>query len=110
MVGPYTVQTPMQYKQVFNEMRVNYSMKKKASLAYNPQSNGIIECVHQVLGDMLRTFELEERELNDNDPWSEFVSATGYAIRCTYHTTLEASPAQLVFGRNMLLPIKLEAN
>jgi hypothetical protein len=85
-------------------------MKKKRSLEYNPQSNGIIERVHQVLGDMLRTFQLEERELNNDDPWSEFLAAIGYAIRCTYHTTLEATPAQLVFGRDMFLPISFEAN
>ena len=63
-----------------------------------------------MLGDILRTFELTEQELDENDPWSEFLSAAGYAIRCTYHTTLEASPAQLVFGRDMLLPIKIKAD
>ena len=99
-----------EYKNVFDEMRKNYSMHKKRSTEYNPQSNGIVERVHQVLGDMLRTFELENRELNDMDPWSEFLSAAGYAIRSTVHTTLEASPAQLVYGRDMLLPIKFEAD
>ena len=99
-----------EYKALFEEMRRNYGMKKKRSLEYNPQSNGIIERVHQVLGDMLRTFQLEERELNKDDPWSEFLAAIGYAIRCTYHTTLEATPAQLVFGRDMFLPISFEAN
>jgi hypothetical protein len=59
---------------------------------------------------MLRTFELEERELDENNPWSEFLSAVAFAIRCTYHTTLEAKPAQLVFGRDMILPISTQAN
>lgn len=99
-----------EYKKYFEEMRKNYAMKRKLSLEYNPQSNGIIERVHQVLGDMLRTFELEKQELNENDPWSEFLSAAAYAIRSTYHTTLEATPAQLVFGRDMLLPVKIEAD
>ena len=48
-----------EYKNVFEEMHKNYSMHKKRSTEYNPQSNGIVERVHQVLGDMLRTFELE---------------------------------------------------
>ena len=91
-------------------MRKNYGMKKRRSTEYNPQSNGIVERVHQVLGDMLRTFELEERELDPDNPWSEFLTAVGYAIRSTYHTTLEATPAQLVFGRDMLLPMTFEAN
>ena len=59
---------------------------------------------------MLRTFELEETELDENDPWGPFMSAVGFAIRSTYHTTLEATPAQLVFGRDMLLPVRMQAD
>ena len=32
-----------EYNKEFEEMRKNYGMKKKQSLAYNPQSNGIVE-------------------------------------------------------------------
>lgn len=99
-----------EFKETFEEMRKNYGMKKKLSSSYNPQSNGIIERVHQVLGDMLRTFELEERELDPRDPWGSVLSAVGYAIRSTVHTTLDATPSQLVFGRDMLLPLKLETD
>ena len=99
-----------EFKKVFAEMCENYGMTKKPSTKYNPQSNGIIERVHQVLNDMLRTFELESQQLDSKDPWTRFLSATAFAIRSTYHTTLEATPAQLVFGRDMLLPVKFEAN
>ena len=99
-----------EYKNVFKEMIDNYGLKRKPSLSWNPQSNGIIERVHQVLTDGLRTFELEKQELNDVDPWSPFLAACAFAIRSTYHTTLQASPAQLIFGRDMLLPIKFKAN
>ena len=64
---------------------------------------------NQVLGNMLRTYELEEKELNLKDPFSSFLSAAAYAIRSTYHTTLEATPAELVFGRNMFLPEQFKA-
>ena len=99
-----------EYKNVFDEMRANYGMTRRVSTSYNPQSNGIIERVHQVLNDALRTFELSEHELDEHDPWASFLSATAYAIRSTYHTTLEASPCQLVFGRDMMLPIRFKAN
>ena len=66
--------------------------------------------MHQVLNDALRTFELSEHELDEHDPWASFLSATAYAVRSTYHTTLEASPCQLVFGRDMMLPIRFKAN
>ena len=89
----------------------NYGMKEKLSTSYNPQSNGIIERVHdQVLGNALRTFELEEKELDTNDPWGHFLSAAAWAIRSTVHTTLDATPGQLVFGRDMLLPIQIKTD
>ena len=44
------------------------------------------------------------------DPFGSFLSAAAWAIRSTYHTTLEATPGQLVFGRDMLLPIKFQAD
>lgn len=50
-------------------------------------------------------------ELNEEDPWSELFSAAAFAIHSTYHTTLEAmQPAQLVFGRDMLLPVCFKAD
>jgi hypothetical protein len=91
-------------------MRRNYGMKKRVTTAYNPQANGIIKRVRLVLADALRTFELQERELNENEPWSTFLASAAFAIRSTYHTTLQAMPGQLVFGRDMLLPIKFKAN
>ena len=49
----------------------------------NPQSNAIIERVHQVLGNMLRTFELERQAFDPDDPWGEFLSAIIWAICST---------------------------
>ena len=91
-------------------MRKNYGMKARRSTEYNPQSNGVIERVHQVVGDMLRTYELEESTLDANDPFSAIMASIGFAIRNTFHTTLRASPSQLVFGRDTFLPIKFNAD
>ena len=86
-------------------------LKPKPTTDYNPQGNSIIERIHQVLGNQLRTFELEEREFTAEEKTFEpFLTACAYAIRCTYHTTLRATPGQLVFGRDMLLPIKFNAD
>ena len=95
---------------MFKLLTVNYGLKCKATTAYNPQGNGIVERVHAVLNDILRTFELEKWELDEDNPWMEFLSAAAFAIRAMYHTTLQATPAQLVFGRDMLLLITTQAN
>ena len=44
------------------------------------------------------------------NPWGSILSAAAYVIRSMKHTTLEATPAELVFGRHMLLPIQFKAN
>ena len=86
------------FKLDFKELCENYGMKLKKSGAWNPQANSIVQRIHQVLGNMMRTFDLDNADVNEEDLWSEFISSTCYAIRTTHHTTLGASPAELVFG------------
>jgi hypothetical protein len=62
------------------------------------------------MGNMLRAFELEDRELDPDDPWNQFLQACDFALMSTFHTTLQASPGQLVFGRDMNHDIQFEAN
>ena len=58
------------------------------------------------MGNMIKTFQVYARDdIDENDPWSGILSAVMFAIRSTYHTTLEATPMQLVFGRDAILPI-----
>ena len=48
--------------------------------------------------------------MDRTDPWSGILSAAALAVRSTYHTTLQATPGQLVFGRDLIFNIKHEAN
>ena len=47
----------------------------------------------------------DEMELDEEHPFEGILSATAFAVRSTYHTTLQATPGQLVFGRDMILNI-----
>jgi transposase InsO family protein len=97
--------------QDFQDMIKNdYGIKTKPITVRNPQANAIVERVHQVIGNIVRTFELESNYLDEQDPWKGILSATAFAIRSTFHTTLRSTPGQLVFGRDMILNIKHEAN
>ena len=82
-------------------------MKEKVSLPWNPQPNSILERIHQILADCLRTFELEDKEIGSTnaDPFEEHLAQAAYAIRSGFHATHGLSPAELVFGRNMFLPV-----
>jgi hypothetical protein len=48
--------------------------------------------------------------MDEKDPWEPFLSSTAHEIRSTFHTTLKATPLQLVFGRDMVLPIQIMAD
>jgi hypothetical protein len=45
-----------EFKAQFKQMCDNYGIKEKPSSSYNPQSNGLVERVHPVLGNALRTY------------------------------------------------------
>ena len=60
----------------------------KPITTHNPQANAIVERIHQVLNDMIQTYELEETELDETNPFDEMLTSIAYAIRCTYHTVL----------------------
>jgi hypothetical protein len=66
--------------------------------------------VHQIIGNIIRIFELENNYLDDNDPSKGILSATAFAVRSTFHTTLQHTPGQLVFGHDMILNVKHKAN
>jgi hypothetical protein len=63
-----------------------------------------------VLNDALMTAEVDSGELDERDPWRPFLSSDAYTICSTFHTTLKAKPGQLVFGRDMVLPINFVAD
>jgi len=99
-----------EFKAEFTELCDNMGLKRCVSLPWTPTSNAILERIHQVLGDGLRVFDLENMNIDpdDEDPFDEYLSAVSYAIRGAYHQTHGHSPAQLVFGRDMYLPIPAE--
>ena len=59
---------------------------------------------------MLRSFDLENENLEEDTPFDYFLQFTAWAIRSTYHTALQASHCQLVFGRNITHNIASKAN
>jgi hypothetical protein len=76
----------------------------------NPRANGILECVHQVLGQMLCTAELDMADSVTPDDVNIFLDNTAWAICSTYHTVLKASPGAAIFGRDILFDISFMAD
>ena len=55
---------------------------------------------------MLRTHNLDNHEFDPGDPWGDMLAKIAWAIRSLYHTTLNATPGQLVFSRDMLFDMR----
>jgi hypothetical protein len=60
--------------------------------------NGLLERVNQVLGQMLRTAELDMADSVTPDDIDVIQNNVAWAIRSTYHTVLKASPYAAIFG------------
>jgi transposase InsO family protein len=99
-----------EFKREFKQMCENYGIKAQPTTSHNPQANAIIERLHKVVNDMLRSFDLENQELDVDNPFDYFLQSAAWAIRSTFHTTLQASPCQLVFGRDMIHNVAFKAN
>ena len=84
-------------------LRGDCGIKRKPITVRNPQANAIVERVHQTIGNMIQTFELGNHCMDEEEPWKGILSAVALAVRATIHSILKKSPAQLVFGRDMML-------
>jgi hypothetical protein len=76
----------------------SYGIKHKPTTIKNPQVNAICEHVHQVLGIMMRTSELDMADSVEPADIDTFIDNAAWAIRSTYHTVLKASPGAAIFG------------
>ena len=54
----------------------------------------------------MRTFNVQQTYVDENDPWTGILAAAAFAIRSTTSRKKGYIPGQLIFGRDMILPIK----
>ena len=87
-----------------------YGIKAKPNTLRNPTFNTILERLHSVLENLVRTYNLQGNYLDKDDPWMVILSVTVFEIRSTVHTLKGYTPGQLIFGRYMVLPIKHISN
>eukprot|EP00957_Ditylum_brightwellii_P074684 5676643-Ditylum_brightwellii.AAC.1 len=59
---------------------------------------------------MIRLFEVHDTTIDEKDPWTGISNSVRFATRAMVHTAMQATPMQLVFGRDAILNVKYEAN
>jgi hypothetical protein len=99
-----------EFKLNFEYLCETYGIKHKPTTIKNQQANAILERLHQVLAQMLRTSKLYMDETITPDDVNVFLNNVAWAIQSTYHTVLKASPGAAIFGRNMLFNIPFIAD
>jgi hypothetical protein len=93
----------------FANTLASYGIKQVPTTIKKPAAN-MVERVHQTLGNLLRVYELKEYEFPHGDPWSNVLASATWAICSMFHTTLGATPGQLVYGQDMLFDLSFKAN
>ena len=71
----------------------------------NLQVNAIIEIIHQLLGNHVHTYNLEETYVDDTYHWMEILAAAAFVVKLMYHSTKDKRPGQMVLARYIILPI-----
>jgi transposase InsO family protein len=91
----------------FQDQLETHGIKAVPTTVKNPQAN-YVERVHQTLGNILRTKALDKYKFDYEDPWSDILAQAAWAIRSTVHTLYDATPGQLVFGRDMIYDLSFK--
>ena len=88
-----------EYKKDFLHLLKDFSIQSTPITIKNPQVHSILERVHQVLANVLKTKNLQKYDFDGMDPSSELLALVTWSICSTHHTTLQVVHSQLVFGR-----------
>ena len=78
-----------------------YGIKHTYTTTYNPQCNSICERMHSTMNDHLRCIGLED--------WHKTLPAVAWFLRANFHNGIGTSPGALVYGRDMIIQNKNEA-
>ena len=89
----------------FQELITSYRIISKPTTVENPQANAIVEHTHLLIGDQLRTVELEGEDFYEE--LDHVVQACAWSVHTVVNTTIGHSPAQLALGYNMIFGKKV---
>jgi len=87
----------------FDEFMNMYAIKHLLTSPYHPQTNGMVERMHQMVKHGITTMS----EARPNR-WDEFLDQTIFGIRTRTHATVKESPFFLLYGYHPRFPGDLE--
>ena len=85
---------------------MEYGIVANPSTFVNQTLNAILEQIHQVIGNIVWTYNIKETHIHEDDPWMGILVVTAFEICSTVNILKGYSPVQLVFCRDAILLIK----
>ena len=70
-----------EFKLHFESLCESYSIKRKPTTVRNPQANAILERIHAVLGDMMRTSNIDMADTVTPQDVDNFLVNAAWAVR-----------------------------
>ena len=64
-------------------IETEYGITAKPSTLVNTMSNTVLEQIQQVLGNLVRTYNIFQTYIDKNDPWSSILAAAEFSIFST---------------------------
>ena len=87
-------------------IETEYGITAKPSTWRNTASNAILEQIHQVLGNLVRTFNITQTYVDKEDPLLGILAAAAFEICSTKNNLKGYSLGKLIIGRDIIPPIK----
>jgi transposase InsO family protein len=88
---------------LMREITEKYGIKHCKSSPYHPQANGQVESTNKVLEAILtKIVQLHHRD------WADRLPEALWAYRTTWRNTTGHTPYELVYGKQVLLPIEFQ--
>ena len=69
-------------------------------------SNVVLERIHQVLGNLVQTFNISQTYVDKDDLWPGILASAEFVIHSTTNWQNVYPLGQLIFGHDMILLIK----
>ena len=87
---------------VFQEVCNLLGIQKTRTTARRPQSDGMVERANRTIQNMIASYVSDKQ-----DDWDDHLPLLMLAYRSSVHETIGVSPAMMMFGRELTLPIDL---
>ena len=91
-------------------IETEYGITSKPSTLGNPMSNTVLERIHQVLGNIVWTFNMKQTYIDKDYPWTVILAAVESAIQSITNRKKGYSTSQMIFGRDKIILINKQWN